>query len=193
MTETQTPNFSTPIPILYWVYPDGDNLVKVNYSTFVLNGLEYSQADLQQPEEVVKALGLYKLISTPPTTGDFQHAVLQPESEWLRDHEAKNITMTYSVYDHPWRDVRNIIVSRIKSDLETLALSRGYDSILEVVSYANSSNNTYRAEALHCAQLRDQVWTILEDYLNRVDLAQEPQPTSHAQVAGLLPPIAWPA
>lgn len=192
MNETQTPDFDTPVTILYWVYIDGDNLVDVNYSNFVLNGVEYSQSVLQQPEAEVKALGLYRLINTPPSIGDFQHAVLNPDLQWTRDHEAKNITMTYSVHDHQWRDVRNIIVSRIKNDLETLARNRGYDSLLEAVSYASSTNEVYKAEALHCIQLRDQVWTILEDYLNRVDLAQEPQPISHAQVMALLPAIAWP-
>jgi uncharacterized protein (UPF0297 family) len=193
MTETTTPLFDTPTPVNHWVYIDGDNLVDVTYSNFVLDGVAYSQVDLQQPEAEVKALGLYKLINSPPSTGDFQHAVLKPDLQWERDHEAKNITMTYDVYDHQWRDVRNIIVSRAKNDLETMARARGYESILETVSYTSSSNETYRTEALHCLQLRDQVWTILEDYLGRVDLAQEPQPTSHAQVMALLPTIAWPA
>jgi hypothetical protein len=192
MTQTHIPFFDTPTTILRWVYIDGDNLVDVTHSNFVLNGIEYSQSVLQQPEAEVKALGLYNLIGSPPIIGDFQHAVLNPDIQWPRDHENKTITMTYDVHTHQWRDVRNMILSHIKNLLETLAWERNYDSILEAVSYSASTNSTYKAEAMHLIQLRDVVWPTIEEYLGKVDRSEEPQPVSYAQVLALLPPIVWP-
>jgi hypothetical protein len=46
-----------------------------------------------------------------------------------------------------------------QSQLDTIAQSWGYDSIISAASYANSTNGQFKSEALVLIAWRDEVWT----------------------------------
>ncbi len=75
--------------------------------------------------------------------------------------------------------------------LEEAAQGRGYDSIISVCSYANSTNPTYAAEATAAIVGRDNVWTTAFLIYSQVLAGEIPLPTK-AEFLSMLPAIEWP-
>ena len=80
----------------------------------------------------------------------------------------------------------------IQKHLEDTATARGYDSALSLVSYLQSSNPSWAAEAAVFAAWRDSVWAYGYGELAEVQGGQREQP-SVADFVLELPAITWPA
>lgn len=75
--------------------------------------------------------------------------------------------------------------------LDEFARSRGYDDILSACSYASSAVPSFAAEGQRCMELRDQMWTKLNQMLMEVESGKRPVPAKLDDVLIDLPVLAW--
>lgn len=85
------------------------------------------------------------------------------------------------------------IVAATQSRLDTFAQTRNYDGILSACTYATSSVPKFAAEGQYCVDARDATWATLYTIMGEVLAQTRPMPESFADVAPLLPALAWPA
>lgn len=76
--------------------------------------------------------------------------------------------------------------------LDTTSQGRGYDSMLSLASYVNSTNATFKAEAVAGAAWRDAVWAEGYNILAQVQAGTLAVATMDAFLA-LLPAMVWPS
>jgi len=79
----------------------------------------------------------------------------------------------------------------VQKMLDDFALTRGYDDIKSACDYVNSKIPEYKAEAIRCIDLRDDVWHSLTTYINAVKAGTEPPPMAWSDIAVHIPPITW--
>jgi hypothetical protein len=87
--------------------------------------------------------------------------------------------------------IREVIVQTAASRLEAFAATRNYSSVVSCVSYANSTNVQFQAEALRMIALRDQTWEALYAVLAAVERGDRPLPSGFEDVQGELPALTW--
>jgi hypothetical protein len=75
--------------------------------------------------------------------------------------------------------------------LDAEAATRRYDGILSAVSYASSTNPTFKAEGQACVEWRDAVWTLSYVLMAEVQSGERAQPTLDELLA-LMPTMVWP-
>jgi hypothetical protein len=75
--------------------------------------------------------------------------------------------------------------------LDATAQARGYDHMLSLCSYAESTNARFKAEALAGMAWRDAVWAKAGQVLDQVQAGTRAVPTE-AELLGQLPAISWP-
>jgi hypothetical protein len=78
----------------------------------------------------------------------------------------------------------------VQARLDTFARTKGYDGILTACSYAASSDEAYRADALTCIALRDATWAAFYAVMAAVQSGAAGMPAPDA-LAALLPPLVW--
>jgi hypothetical protein len=80
----------------------------------------------------------------------------------------------------------------VQKYLDTIARSRGYDSILSLCTYANSQIPAFAAEGQAGVNLRDGCWKVGHKITEDVLKGVRPIPTL-SEVLNELPSPAWPA
>ena len=90
-----------------------------------------------------------------------------------------------------FESMRSAAIMAIQRYLDTTAQTRGYDGILSLCSYANSTDPVFAAEANAGVVLRDSCWR--KGYLIMAEVAggTRPMPTI-TQVLAEMPGIVWP-
>jgi hypothetical protein len=79
----------------------------------------------------------------------------------------------------------------VQTLLDTTAQTQNYDSMLSLTSYINSTNATFKAQALAGIAWRDAVWTEGYSILDQVKAGTMVAPTLPAFL-GDLPAMVWP-
>lgn len=87
--------------------------------------------------------------------------------------------------------LQNIIEDQLKLIIESKPKERGYDNILTLMSYTNSSNIQWKAEANAFIAWRDSVFEYSYGLLAQVQANQITAPTLDNFLAGL-PILNWP-
>lgn len=82
----------------------------------------------------------------------------------------------------------DLITKAIERILDQEAKSLGYDDIKTAISYRGDPNKKFAAEAEALFSYRSNVWTILEEYLNKLNKGKKELP-SVDQVVSLLPSL----
>jgi hypothetical protein len=75
--------------------------------------------------------------------------------------------------------------------LDDFAKSKDFDNILAAISYKDSSEPSFAADAVKAVTVRDQTWVALHSYLQDVTNGTQPVPASESEVLSKLPPLAW--
>ena len=88
-------------------------------------------------------------------------------------------------------DITPTLIKETQTNLDTFAQRKGYDNIISVVSYINSSNTIYRSDANTAIYLRDETWSALNTIIDQIK-ANTIQVTSYSQIANSLPALVWP-
>lgn len=87
--------------------------------------------------------------------------------------------------------LKNSVTQGAQLLLDEFARSRGYDGILSACSYASSAVPSFAAEGQRCMELRDQMWTKLNQMLMEVESGKRPVPAKLDDVLIDLPVLAW--
>lgn len=88
---------------------------------------------------------------------------------------------------------QSAIVAATQLRLDSFAQTRNYDGILSACTYATSGVTKFAAEGQYCVDARDATWSALYTIMGEVLAQTRPMPESFADVAPLLPALAWPA
>jgi enamine deaminase RidA (YjgF/YER057c/UK114 family) len=83
-------------------------------------------------------------------------------------------------------------VAAAQNLMDTGAQSLGYDNILSLASYLNSSNATFKAQAAAGIAWRDAVWTEGYTILAAIKAGTTTAPATTAAFVALLPTVTWP-
>jgi hypothetical protein len=78
----------------------------------------------------------------------------------------------------------------VSNALDSLAATMGYDNVIALCSYINSTNSTYKSEALYMNGLRDMVWEELYNITNAAKAGERTLPTEEELFAEL-PAISY--
>ena len=90
-------------------------------------------------------------------------------------------------------NIQGAIIAATQLRLDTFAQTRNYDGILSACTYATSSVPQFAGEGQYCVDARDATWATLYTIMGEVLAQTRPMPESFADVAPLLPALAWPA
>ena len=75
----------------------------------------------------------------------------------------------------------------VQNELDAYAVSMKYESILSMASYANSTNDQFKAEALAALAWRDNVWSSCYATLAAVQAGTQPMPVLVEAFVATLP------
>lgn len=82
-------------------------------------------------------------------------------------------------------------ISAVSGHLNTTVQARGYDSMVSCVSYRQSTNPTFAAEAVAAISWRDAVWLYCYAQLAAVQAGTRAIPASEAAFIAELPVLVW--
>lgn len=86
--------------------------------------------------------------------------------------------------------IKNQVITRVQSSLDTFARSRGYDGIISACTYVTSTVPQFASEAQRCVQLRDSMWSACYAILAAVQAGTRTMPTVN-EVLAELPQLTW--
>lgn len=89
-----------------------------------------------------------------------------------------------------YEQLKNHYTGIVQSYMDEKAQERGYDNIHTACSYANSTDEVFRAEGQACLAWRDAVWRKCYGILDEVTAGTRPVPTD-AEVVAELPVLEW--
>lgn len=87
-------------------------------------------------------------------------------------------------------EIQKMLTDGVQAYMDETAQTRGYDNIHTACSYANSTDEIFKAEGTACLAWRDQVWRKCYDILAEVKAGERPVPTLDEVIAEL-PVLDW--
>ena len=102
-----------------------------------------------------------------------------------------NNTQVWTQQQIPTVEIIRTCELEVQKRLDSFAKLRNYDSMLSACTYANSSNPTFKAESVICADFRDATWSKCYEILNDVTNEVRPLMTLE-QLINELPILTWP-
>lgn len=109
---------------------------------------------------------------------------------WVVDGET--VVCMYEYEDIPVPVVTvKVFEDAVQGLLNSAVRSKGYDDVYTCISYYNSEDDVFRAEARAVSEWRDRVWRKCHEILNQWNAGEIGQPTV-AQVLSQLPKLEWP-
>jgi hypothetical protein len=87
-------------------------------------------------------------------------------------------------------EIQKMLTDGVQAYMDTKAQERGYDNIHTACSYANSTDEVFKAEGTACLAWRDSVWRKCYNILDEVKTGKRAIPTFEEVIAAL-PVLAW--
>lgn len=87
-------------------------------------------------------------------------------------------------------EIQSQFVNMIQERLDRFAQSRGYDNIMSVCTYSNSTTPRFKAEADRAIYLRDTTWSKCYEILEQVLAGERSIPTEE-ELLTELPELTW--
>lgn len=88
------------------------------------------------------------------------------------------------------KEIQKMLTAGVQSYMDTKAQERGYDNIHTACSYANSTDEIFKAEGTACLAWRDSVWRKCYNILDEVKQGKRAIPTLEEVIAEL-PVLVW--
>lgn len=116
-----------------------------------------------------------------------------PPGEWYTSSFVQRAGRIEQVWT-PWDNAAkmSVVQSMVQSLLDSKAQERQYDNIFTALTYINSTNKKFAAEAAALRDWRDAIWTECYAYLAKVEAGEVRMPDSWEEVEKLLPSFRWP-
>jgi len=170
-----------------------DNYAVVENEVVVKHGtLQKLFPDEQLPIDIATK-NVYEVISRKHyDTATQQLEVVAPYFEAGHVYNVKVIELTSTQMDEvKFNELAKTYELAVIQFLNLKVQERNYDSILSACTYDNSTNPTFKAEALACISWRDVVWDYCYSELNKVKLNQR-QINTISEFINELPVLVWP-
>jgi hypothetical protein len=87
-------------------------------------------------------------------------------------------------------NIQKVLTNAVQAYMDTKAQERGYDNIHTACSYANSTDEVFKAEGTACLAWRDSVWRKCYNILDEVKTGKRAIPTLEEVIAEL-PVLVW--
>jgi hypothetical protein len=87
-------------------------------------------------------------------------------------------------------EIQKMLTDGVQAYMDTKAQERGYDNIHTACSYANSTDEIFKAEGTACLAWRDSVWRKCYNILDEVKAGKRGIPTLEEVIAEL-PVLVW--
>ena len=111
----------------------------------------------------------------------------------IRDSVAtRTITSKQTIAAKPLAAIEALIGAAVDSHTNTVAVARGYTSIVSACSYVNSGNAAWKADAEAAIAWRDAVWAYVYQLQADVVAGTATVPELH-DLLKALPKIVWPS
>lgn len=113
--------------------------------------------------------------------------------EWYSSSYSASATAITQVWTE-WSDTEKIpaIQSNVQMLLDSTAAERNYDNIFTALTYLESKNPKFAAEAAALRDWRDEMWTECYAYLAQVEAGTITIPDNWEAVKTELPAFEWP-
>lgn len=124
----------------------------------------------------------YKVVVYTTAPGEWYSPVFKPAGSSIQEEW------------EPWGVEQKImeIQSRLQMVMDSKAAERGYDNIFTALTYIDSKNPKFKAEALALKDWRDEMWTEGYDYIDKIEKGEFEVPNTWEDVEKLLPKFEWP-
>lgn len=94
------------------------------------------------------------------------------------------------VYVPTEKEIQKMLTDGVQAYMDKKAQERGYDNIHTACSYANSTDEVFKAEGIACLAWRDSVWRKCYTILDEVKAGKRAIPTLKEVIAEL-PVLVW--
>ena len=139
------------------------------------------------PANIEEFEGFYKLENAPyPDHGQYDH-VLADTIELI---DGKYV-QTYKVVKEAKESKITRYKQLIRDMLNEFAQEKDYDTIESACSYANSSNETYKEEAMYAIDYRERVWEKAYELINDIK-DNDTDYANDSEFMNQLPHDTWP-
>lgn len=111
--------------------------------------------------------------------------------EYVRNEDG-----SYTAYVPPeipptFEEQQAYFTQAVETYMDKTAKTKGYDNIAKAITYYNSIDATFAAEARSLSKWRDKVWRKCYDILAEVKAGTRPIPANVEEVIAELPEIMW--
>lgn len=126
-------------------------------------------------------------VYTPKFKGVRDHST----GEWTGVWEDVGVPTSAELKEQAFENAKLYLTAEVQKYLDTLARSRGYDSMLSLCTYYGSTNASFAAEGVAGCTLRDRSWEVLYGIFSEVSVGHRTMP-SVQEVLDELPAPEWP-
>ena len=137
--------------------------------------------------KLTNTTSIIRLADNAIIPADSRNADFQVYQEWLNAGNAPQPVDAETV-----EQVQARITQQVQERLDNFARTRNYDNCLSACSYAASTNDKFKNEALYCIESRDQTWLKCAEILNDALAGNRPMPGDISDFANELPALVWP-
>ncbi len=180
--------------MLYVFVREGGIIFPYTITDFRHDNPNVSMRDNPDNPEALAQHGMFVVKETPPPEYAIDkialHSAQLVDNEWVevwmeRDATKDEIAARMAV-------TKERLVTMVRDRLNVFAMARGYDGILEAVSYAGDDNPAFDKEGSYCRDVRSRSWTKLFEILAEIEAGKRPAPTDPAEIEKELPELTWP-
>lgn len=145
-------------------------------------------------ENIVNSYGFYRYVATPkPEYNSLTHKLV--EDLILENGEVRPVfsleSLTSEEIQGKLNEVKLSFIAIVENFLDSTVQAKDYKNILHACSYANSTVEQYKNEALSVMTWRDNVWMTAYSIQNSILAGQRIVPTEQ-QFVSELPILEWP-
>lgn len=97
--------------------------------------------------------------------------------------------LTADEYMYLWEQDQ---LASVQKRLDQFAIAKGYDNIISLCSYVNSSNQQYRIEAQYGLDKRDECWNMIYKIIDEVKTGLRPIFMGYRSISSEMPSLSWP-
>ena len=108
----------------------------------------------------------------------------------IEEHEEYYEVVEIPVHVPTAEEIQKMLTDGVQAYMDTKAQERGYDNIHTACSYANSTDEVFKAEGTACLAWRDSVWRKCYTILDEVKTGKRAIPTLEEVIAEL-PVLVW--
>jgi hypothetical protein len=84
------------------------------------------------------------------------------------------------------------VQNQTQKALDDFAMTRGYNSMLSLCTYATSPHPKFSKEGQYGVEVRDAIWAKLLEVLEEVQAGTRPMPSDYTEIEAELPVLEWP-